>query len=666
MPPKRNAAPSPQRPAAAAARSDRPAGQRLDEPLLPPPRRTALAAGSAQLPQVPPQQQRSTPASLRRDRPATLSGTRTPPFVLADPMGSPPQPASLPLWWLIFVTLYYLPVILSWQLLGSIMLPAAVAEIVPMSERNVKLGVAAAVGSAMQFAQPFVGALSDHLTGCGPILGRRRPFIIVGQLMSCVGCAILMKCRVLGYWAAASGYTLYVLGNAVGYGVYPSLIANHIPEHQRGTASGLQGAMTLVGYLGAAGLGVIAGDANEAVLRSGGSGSGSDAAGRVSPSGERTDELIYGLLIVLNFACLVVAVISFGDRPSLCLTPEARTQDQPTLHPAPVLHLTLSPVPPPPSCGESVCSFFEAFRHRSFSMLFLVFVFASMGQFTSMTYCQYFFSDMVAPNFIVFGISLTKDAEAAMGIWSFVQSLSAFVVAIPAGVCSEALGRKNLLGLSFLITGCSFLPFALPDPKFEILMLMAVVGGVGAGINQGVQMALFADVLPSAETAARDINLLVSSMTISQTAVSFVGGTLLTWLSKRGYDTAEAYSVIWFGTVAINCFAAPLLLCVGQIGGGSGSGSSGSNGLKGGGGGSADDRRRAASAPNLLHAQHQSQSDAAVAELGSPGRWSNLLDTSAGDADFADELEGELAAVAAAGAAGVGGVGSEGGARPVL
>ena len=90
------------------------------------------------------------------------------------------------------------------------------------------------------------------------------------------------------------------------------------------------------------------------------------------------------------------------------------------------------------------------------------------------------------------------------------------------------------------------------------------------------------------------------------------------------------------------------------------------NGLKGGGGGSADDRGRAASAPNLLHAQHQSQSDAAVAELGSPGRWSNLLDTSAGDADFADELEGELAAVAAAGAAGVGGVGSEGGARPVL
>ena len=34
---------------------------------------------------------------------------------------------------------------------------------------------------------------------------------------------------------------------------------------------------------------------------------------------------------------------------------------------------------------------------------------------------------------------------------------------------------------------------------------------------QGIQMALFSDVLPSADNAARDINLLVSAMTVSQT-----------------------------------------------------------------------------------------------------------------------------------------------------
>ena len=56
-------------------------------------------------------------------------------------------------------------------------------------------------------------------------------------------------------------------------------------------------------------------------------------------------------------------------------------------------------------------------------------------------------------------------------------------------------------------------------------------------------------------------------------------------------------------------------------------------------------------------------------ELGSPGGWNSkldLLDTSVGDGDFADEIEAELAAVAAAGAAplGVGAAGSgQGGPR---
>jgi len=59
---------------------------------------------------------------------------------------------------------------------------------------------------------------------------------------------------------------------------------------------------------------------------------------------------------------------------------------------------------------------------------------------------------------------------------------------------------------------------------------MAAVGGVGGGINSGVQFGLFADVLPSPDNAARDINLLVSSMTVSQTVVSYVGGSVLTWL----------------------------------------------------------------------------------------------------------------------------------------
>ena len=36
---------------------------------------------------------------------------------------------SLPLWWLVFISLYYVPIMLSWQLLGAIMLPKAVHQV---------------------------------------------------------------------------------------------------------------------------------------------------------------------------------------------------------------------------------------------------------------------------------------------------------------------------------------------------------------------------------------------------------------------------------------------------------------------------------------------------------------------------------------------------------
>ena len=39
-------------------------------------------------------------------------------------------PDSLPLWWLVFVSLYYFPIQLSWLLLGAMMVPTAVQEIV--------------------------------------------------------------------------------------------------------------------------------------------------------------------------------------------------------------------------------------------------------------------------------------------------------------------------------------------------------------------------------------------------------------------------------------------------------------------------------------------------------------------------------------------------------
>jgi MFS family permease len=216
------------------------------------------------------------------------SSSRPPPAAATVAQKKPQQQeADLPLWWLVFISLYYFPIMLSWTLLGSIMLPKAVAQVGGGAAR---LGTAAAIGSAMQFIQPFVGAWSDRMQPWG-CMGRRRPFVVFGQGVSCAGCALMMWAAIglaesstaathsgsgggldtlldaevpeaftaWRFWALTAGYTLYMLGNGTGYGVYPSLISNHVPEQQRGLASGLQGIFLLLGQLASGGIGVIAG-----------------------------------------------------------------------------------------------------------------------------------------------------------------------------------------------------------------------------------------------------------------------------------------------------------------------------------------------------------------------------------------------------------------------
>lgn len=139
----------------------------------------------------------------------------------------------LPIWWLLFIVFYFFPIVCTWSVLGSILLPADIAELVDADEKASILGAVSGFGAAMQFAQPVVGAVSDRLRpkACGRIFGRRRGFTVFGQIASCA--ALLMMLWVKPVATAlhlpevavlAAGYTGYMLGNAVSYAPYLSIL----------------------------------------------------------------------------------------------------------------------------------------------------------------------------------------------------------------------------------------------------------------------------------------------------------------------------------------------------------------------------------------------------------------------------------------------------------
>ena len=63
-----------------------------------------------------------------------------------------------------------------------------------------------------------IGALSDRTAPrCRGLLGRRRPYVIAGQLLT-VGSLVLMHPAVArSYWVLTAGYTLFMLANALSW-----------------------------------------------------------------------------------------------------------------------------------------------------------------------------------------------------------------------------------------------------------------------------------------------------------------------------------------------------------------------------------------------------------------------------------------------------------------
>ena len=106
--------------------------------------------------------------------------------------------AALPMSWLSLQQAANVPGNISFQLVCSILLPAAVASIVPAAQKGGRLGSAAMLGALAQLLQPVFGAMSDRMRTASLVCGRRRIFIVVAQLAT-VGTLAMMA------WAPDSG-----------------------------------------------------------------------------------------------------------------------------------------------------------------------------------------------------------------------------------------------------------------------------------------------------------------------------------------------------------------------------------------------------------------------------------------------------------------------------
>src|SRR5713101_4035783 len=346
----------------------------------------------------------------------------------------------------------------------QILLPTQVAAL-GAANKLTNLAIATVVGVlAAVITNPIAGALSDRTTSR---LGRRRPWFIVGLMLSAVTLALMANATsfvaLVVWWAI-----FHVAANAILAGL-SAVVPDQVPVRQRGTVSAL---VSLSLPLGA----VI----------------GALLVTRVATSTPMSYYIFIGLLLMV----MALFILVLRDKP-------LPKQAAPRFHLAPFLAgFWVNPVKSP--------DFGWAWLTR-----FLVY----LSYFTALGYLLYFLQDAV------------HYQKAAQGVTTFQIILTGtlLIASVTSGMLSDRLQRRKVfvMGAS-LVIALSFLILAFFHTWLAVELAAAVLG-IGFGAYLGVDIALITQLLPSANARGKDLGVINIANALPQivgvTTAAFVVNT---------------------------------------------------------------------------------------------------------------------------------------------
>jgi len=145
---------------------------------------------------------------------------------------------------LLLLNAYFVPINLQSTALMTIAVPAAVRTF-PGDHVHLYAALASAAAAMAMIVPPFAGAISDRLRARGV---NRRPMVIAGAALNCFALLWMIDAATALQFSAA--LMIAVLGQSISLAAYQALIPDVVAPQAWGTASGYQGAATLIGSVG--------------------------------------------------------------------------------------------------------------------------------------------------------------------------------------------------------------------------------------------------------------------------------------------------------------------------------------------------------------------------------------------------------------------------------
>ncbi|HEY1351459.1 MAG TPA: MFS transporter [Ktedonobacteraceae bacterium] len=396
-----------------------------------------------------------------------------------------------------------------WQALLAIVLPSMIVKFLGDANKDINLALVVIWGTLVAvIVNPLVGAISDYTTFR---MGRRRPFMIVGTIFNVLTLLLFAfaPARVSASGLLITFMLLFFclqLTNNIANAPWSAIIADKVPQNQRGTTAGFNGLFNLLGTA-----------------------LGSIVAGLLV---SKTDTLpIYRNEIVQIFLLIALVQIAFVIY-TIITVKETPLQSAAKFELRTVLRRFL----------------FRPTRYPDLSWVLLARLLIMMGIWGVFYFLQYYFDDVLGGNGVrTILLGSVFSGERFNGtLFQPILLAAALPTSLIAGWVSDRKGRKGLVYLSGAIMTVVCLIF-IWFPSQGFALFAGACFGIGYGAYASVDWALTCDVLPPTDEAGKFLGLWSAMGIIPQVVGITVGAIILQAL--RGMPNHFGYTVLFLVTV---------------------------------------------------------------------------------------------------------------------
>ncbi len=376
------------------------------------------------------------------------------------------------------ISIFWLGVSVHWAAFLTIVMQVRVAEMVAPEVKGTYLGWLAAVGALLSTVVELIaGPISDR---CTSPLGRRRPFILWGTLLSLPFILLFMTAPSF-LWLVLHFVMIQIFLNWAN-GPYQAVIPDYVPPQRHGLASAYMGMMTLVGNL--IGLALAGLTLSEPPLLF----KGYSLSARL---------MIVGMvLIFFLLTTMLWTVLGLREPRWQPSNPEEKRID-----PSLFFNILLN-------------------EHPNFRWVVLSRFAFNLGFYTVLFYLEYYLRDTMG---------LGKGAPMQAFVIMTIATLAGVLGNWLAGVLADRTSKKRVMYYTAGIMGVGTLMF-LVAPELGWVYALGAIFGFAWGAFAAVDWALASNLVPVAESG-RYMAIWHISMTVPQVLAPLIAGPIGDWLN---------------------------------------------------------------------------------------------------------------------------------------